>query len=432
MRDAVRTDLKDQADLIAISDATAPKSPGPVTTTWRRPTSLMSPATCSRSSALSPRSAACSLPPMTAAPVYAPMPSSPGTIGITASAAIPTSWAASSTSATRPSKSSAWALAISLEPKRERSPTSFCRSNMNSLATQDGVMWHHAFLMLKPGVNPATALEPLRQASLRRQPRLRGRLLHMLPWRSPRPTIDRLLNKQLVFTPAGAGISDLQKDYRRFTRHPRSAGRSRPAYRLRQRRQHDDRPGRRPRPGDGSPHLDRRRPSPPRPAHPVRRALCSPCFASVLGAFFAAWSAPFVLSLVNPPDNPARLALPADWRVLLFGLRAHCPRGSPAWFASCSPRLCRPARRRAQRWGGSPLATPPHAWSHRSSGRFLFPRPLSVFALRRILPAPAEPPPRFLHGPSAPARNRCRQRPAPRRLESNSRSAPCRSAASTR
>jgi predicted permease len=42
--------------------------------------------------------------------------------------------------------------------------------------------------------------------------------------------------------------------------------------------------------------------------------------ASVLGAFFAAWSAPCVLSLVNPPDNPARLALPADWRVLLFGL----------------------------------------------------------------------------------------------------------------
>jgi predicted permease len=41
--------------------------------------------------------------------------------------------------------------------------------------------------------------------------------------------------------------------------------------------------------------------------------------ASVLGALFAAWSAPFVLSLVNPPDNPARLALPADWRVLFFG-----------------------------------------------------------------------------------------------------------------
>jgi predicted permease len=42
--------------------------------------------------------------------------------------------------------------------------------------------------------------------------------------------------------------------------------------------------------------------------------------ASVLGAIFAAWSAPFVLRLVNPPDNPARLDLPADWRVLSFGL----------------------------------------------------------------------------------------------------------------
>jgi predicted permease len=41
--------------------------------------------------------------------------------------------------------------------------------------------------------------------------------------------------------------------------------------------------------------------------------------ASTLGAGFAAWSAPFVLGLVNPPDNPARLDLPADWRVLLFG-----------------------------------------------------------------------------------------------------------------
>jgi predicted permease len=42
--------------------------------------------------------------------------------------------------------------------------------------------------------------------------------------------------------------------------------------------------------------------------------------ASVLGAIFAAWSAPFVLSLINPPDDPARLALAADWHVLLFGL----------------------------------------------------------------------------------------------------------------
>ena len=35
---------------------------------------------------------------------------------------------------------------------------------------------------------------------------------------------------------------------------------------------------------------------------------------------FAWWSAPFVVGMINPPDNPARLALPADWRVLGFGL----------------------------------------------------------------------------------------------------------------
>jgi putative ABC transport system permease protein len=40
--------------------------------------------------------------------------------------------------------------------------------------------------------------------------------------------------------------------------------------------------------------------------------------ASVLGALFAWWSAPLVVSMINPPDNPARLILPADWRVLTF------------------------------------------------------------------------------------------------------------------
>jgi predicted permease len=42
--------------------------------------------------------------------------------------------------------------------------------------------------------------------------------------------------------------------------------------------------------------------------------------AAAMGAVFAWWSAPFVVSRINPPDNPARLFLPADWRVLAFGL----------------------------------------------------------------------------------------------------------------
>ena len=42
--------------------------------------------------------------------------------------------------------------------------------------------------------------------------------------------------------------------------------------------------------------------------------------AAALGALFAWWSAPFVVSRINPPDNPARLVLVPDWRVLGFGL----------------------------------------------------------------------------------------------------------------
>ncbi len=42
--------------------------------------------------------------------------------------------------------------------------------------------------------------------------------------------------------------------------------------------------------------------------------------AAALGAAFAGWSAPFVVGRINPPDNPARLALPADWRVLIFSV----------------------------------------------------------------------------------------------------------------
>src|SRR6266480_1616757 len=41
--------------------------------------------------------------------------------------------------------------------------------------------------------------------------------------------------------------------------------------------------------------------------------------ALALGALFAWWAAPLVVSRINPPDNPARLFLPADWRVFGFG-----------------------------------------------------------------------------------------------------------------
>jgi len=42
--------------------------------------------------------------------------------------------------------------------------------------------------------------------------------------------------------------------------------------------------------------------------------------SAAVGACFAWWSTPFVVSRINPPDNPARIVLPADARVLAFGI----------------------------------------------------------------------------------------------------------------
>jgi len=194
----------------------------------------------------------------------------------------------------------------------------FLPLSMNGLAIQDSVTWHHTFLMFKPGVNPATALEPLRQQL--------SAVSHAFEVQCsscfrdvPQATIDRLLDKKLVFNPAGAGISDLQKEYRRSLgilgllaalvlliacvnvanmMTAQAASRSQEmALRI-------------------SIGAGRRR----LVQLILSQSALLAIFASVLGALFAAWSAPFVLSLINPPDNPARLDLPADWRVLLFGL----------------------------------------------------------------------------------------------------------------
>jgi predicted permease len=193
----------------------------------------------------------------------------------------------------------------------------FLPVNMNSLARRDSVSWHRTFLMLKPNVNPATDLEPLRQylsaVSRAFQVECSTCLRGMA-----QTDIDRFLNQKLVFYPAGAGISELQEDYRRLlgilgllvalalliacvnVANMMTAQAAARAHEMALRI---------------SIGAGRRRLVQLILAQSALLAL----LASVFGAFFAAWSAPFVLSLINPPDNPARLALPADWRVLLFG-----------------------------------------------------------------------------------------------------------------
>jgi predicted permease len=43
-------------------------------------------------------------------------------------------------------------------------------------------------------------------------------------------------------------------------------------------------------------------------------------FAAVVGMLFAWWATPFVVSRINPPDDPARLVLSTDWSVVAFEL----------------------------------------------------------------------------------------------------------------
>jgi predicted permease len=193
----------------------------------------------------------------------------------------------------------------------------FLPVNMNRFAAQDRMNWHRVFLMLKPGVNPATDLEPLRQ-HLSAVNHAFGADCATCFRGATQASIDRFLDQKVVFNPAGAGISELQKEYRRLLgvlgllaalvlliacvnvanlMTAQAAARAQEmALRI-------------------SIGAGRRR--------LVQLILCQCALlaflAFILGAFFAAWSAPFVLSLINPPDNPARLALDADWRVLLFG-----------------------------------------------------------------------------------------------------------------
>jgi len=193
----------------------------------------------------------------------------------------------------------------------------FLALNMNRFASEDSWNWHRTFMMLKPNANPGTDLEPLRQ-HLSAASRAFEAECSVCFRGMTQTDIDRLLNQNLLLYPASAGVSDLQEDYRRLLgilgllvvlvlliacvnvanmMTAQAAARAQEmALRV-------------------SIGAGRRR--------LVQLILCQSALlavlASVLGAFFSAWSAPFVLSLVNPPDNPARLDLPADWRVVLFG-----------------------------------------------------------------------------------------------------------------
>jgi predicted permease len=189
--------------------------------------------------------------------------------------------------------------------------------NGRTLASSDN-FWLRTLVLLKAGVTPEPVQERLR-ATFRaiQEERAKG-FVGMSKQR-----LEHFFKEKLLLEPAAAGRSNLQRDYRRSLTAlsvlvalvlliacanvanlmtGRAAARAREmALRVSI--------------GAGRWRL-------------VQLVLVESAWiatlATAIGAVFAWSSAPFIVGIINPPDNPARLALPADWRVLGFGLGLAC------------------------------------------------------------------------------------------------------------
>jgi putative ABC transport system permease protein len=190
----------------------------------------------------------------------------------------------------------------------------FVPTMMHPGVTHNDWTWHRTLAVMKPGA----ALEPMRQkleATSRafEQERAKG-------FRGMRQEdIDSFLNQRVLLEPAATGVSDLQSETRRplgvlgvlvglvlliasvnvanlLTAQASSRAREM-AVRVSL--------------GGGRWRL-------------VQLVLVQSAWVALLaaavGSLFAWWSGPFVVNMINPPDHPAQLVLPADWRVLGFGL----------------------------------------------------------------------------------------------------------------
>jgi predicted permease len=190
----------------------------------------------------------------------------------------------------------------------------FVPTMMHPGATHKDWTWHRTLAVVKPGAT----LEPLRQkleATSRAFEEDRAKGFHGMR----QEDIDHFLDQRLLLEPAATGVSDLQSETRRplavlgvlvalvlliacanvanLMTAQASARAREMAVRVSI--------------GGGRWRL-------------VQLVLVQSAWLALLsaavGSLFAWWSGPFVVSMINPPDNPARLALPADWRVLGFGL----------------------------------------------------------------------------------------------------------------
>ena len=190
----------------------------------------------------------------------------------------------------------------------------FLPTMMHPAVTRSDSTWHRTLARLNPGVAAGPVRAKLHATSRAFEvERARGFT------GIRKESMDRFINQTLLLEPAAAGASELQRDYRRSLMAlavlavlvlliacanvanlmtAQAAARAREmALRVAI--------------GAGRWRL-------------VQLVLVESAWlaflAAMMGGWFAWWSAPFVVGRINPPDNPARLALPADWRILAFGL----------------------------------------------------------------------------------------------------------------
>ena len=189
----------------------------------------------------------------------------------------------------------------------------FLPTMMHPAVTRPDETWMRTLARVRPGV----AFEPLRarlDAVSRGFERDRSKGFHDM---SPKQ-IEEFLNQRLVFLPAAGGESDMQNDYRTALlalgvlvalvlliacANVANLMTAQASVRAREM-------ALRVSVGAGRARL-------------MQLVLVESAWiallAGALGELFAWWSAPVVVSMINPPGNPARLLLPADWRVLGFG-----------------------------------------------------------------------------------------------------------------
>ncbi|MGA2576875.1 MAG: ABC transporter permease [Bryobacteraceae bacterium] len=174
--------------------------------------------------------------------------------------------------------------------------------------------WLRPFVQLRPGVARQAAGERLRAVfqawQEERAKGFSGR---------PKRMIDAFLHQKLLLEPAGSGISDIQKEYRSAlaalgllvalvlliaSANVANLMTAQATARAREM-------ALRVSIGAGRWRMVQ--------LVLVESAMLA-CVAAALGCLFAWWAAPFVAGRINPPDDPVRLFLPADCRVLAFVL----------------------------------------------------------------------------------------------------------------